>query len=111
MNHDIPNPDRDEIKARLNAEAARISWSELERHYARGIVVRVAGDVDLIEVAVAMTLDEADVIAAAMAANQVAPATEDDARGWQGCSLWALVIAPWILVQERVGEARDVTLQ
>jgi len=111
MNDESRTLDRDELKARLNTETARIEWSDLERHYARGIVVRVADSVDLIEIAVAMALDESDVIAAAMQADQVAPATEDDARGWQGGALWAVVIAPWILVQERAHEARDVTLQ
>jgi len=111
MNDKNQTADRDEIKARLNAEAARIAWSDLERHYARGHVIRIADSADLIDMAVAMALDEADVIAQAMQSAEVAPATEDDVLGWQGCTLWAVVVAPWILVQERAHEKRDVTLQ
>ncbi len=111
MNDKNDIPDREEIKARLNAETARIAWSDLERHFARGNVIRVADSTDLIDIAIAMTLDEVDVIARAMQSAEVAPATEDDALGWQGCTLWAVVIAPWILVQERANDVRDVTLQ
>jgi len=110
MNDENQTPDSDELKARLNAETARIAWTDLERHFARGVVVRVADSLDLVEIAVAMVSDQADVIAQAMQAGRVAPATEDDARGWQGETLWAVVIAPWILVQERAHE-KGVTLQ
>ena len=35
----------------LHLETARINWQELETHFARGVVIRVDSDLDLIEVA------------------------------------------------------------
>ena len=44
----------DILRAKLNAETGKLAWKELERHFARGVVVKVAGDLDLVEVALAV---------------------------------------------------------
>jgi hypothetical protein len=40
--------------ARLNAETAKITWHELQKHYAAGNVLAVAAAADLIQVAIAL---------------------------------------------------------
>lgn len=45
------SPSRDELKAKLNLETSRIHWHELQTYFARGQVVRVSPDLDLLDVA------------------------------------------------------------
>jgi hypothetical protein len=97
--------DQDDIKidARdlLNAQTAKIDWEELQRHFARGVVIKVAPQLDLINVAGRLIDDDKTTFEAWLASGQVARATDDDARAWVKSqpSFWAVVVAPWVLVQ------------
>lgn len=93
----------DDLRHRLNAETARIAWSELSVHFARGTVVKVAPALDLVEVALAFVENRRDTVEAWMQAGQLAAATDADAQTWtdSGAVLWAVVVAPWVLAQER----------
>lgn len=57
---------------------------------------------DLVAVAVAMVQDRAEEIDAWTCAGQLQRAGDDDARYWdeQDSIFWAVVVAPWVLVQE-----------
>jgi hypothetical protein len=87
----------------LNAQTGRIAWQELERHFARGVVVWVASDLDLVEVAVSVVRDEKATIEEQVANGKLVQLTDDQASDWAGreAELWAVVAAPWVLVQER----------
>lgn len=91
-----------ELRTRLNAETGRLAWPELARHFARGVVVRVAPGLDLVEVAAAMVRDDRAAVAAWTEAGSVARASDQDALAWNeaGTEFWAVVAAPWVLVQE-----------
>ncbi len=93
---------KQESEARLNAETAKIAWPELERHFARGVVVRVAKSLDLVKVAAAMIDDDKEEVAGWMKAGLVARATDKDAKRWSKAKpeMWAVVVAPWVVVQE-----------
>jgi hypothetical protein len=97
----IPNS-HEELLAHFNAQTAQLTWPELARHFARGVVVNVAAGMDLIAVAVAMAQDRAEEIETWTRAGQVQRASDDDARYWyeQDSVFWAVVVAPWVLVQE-----------
>ncbi|MEX0431076.1 DUF2288 family protein [Spiribacter insolitus] len=90
------------IETHLNAETGRIRWTELERHFARGVVVRVDPALDLVAVAAAFVRDDEATVMDLMTAGQVWRAVADDARDWHARDpeLWAVVAAPWVLVQE-----------
>lgn len=92
------------LSARLNAETGKLSWEELERHYARGVVVKVAIGLDLVEVAAHIVRDDKAAVEAWLASGQVARASAEDARRWRdsNAALWAVVAAPWVVVQEIV---------
>ncbi len=92
----------DELRAKLNAETGKIHWPELERHFARGAVIRVTGDLDLVEVAVRMARDDRPAIERWLNEGKMDRASAEDARGWQQRDplFWAVVVAPWVLVQE-----------
>ena len=100
-----PSRDDDALYADLVGQTAKIDWSELERFFAKGQVVRVDAGVDLVEVAEAMVRDRTDRFKAWQEAGQVAPLDTDTARRWTGgdVTLWAVVTPPWILVQESEG--------
>lgn len=95
--------DDDEIlRAKLNAETGKLAWRELERHFARGVLVKVAGDLDLVDVALAVARDDKAAVEAWLAAGRIARASTEDALTWhaQQSRFWAVVAAPWVLVQE-----------
>ena len=86
----------------LNAQTARISWAELARYFAQGRVVCVAADQDLLAVADSMVGDEVGAIERLHESGCLRRALDDDARRWSESDMefWAVVVAPWVLVQE-----------
>ena len=92
----------DELRARLNAETGRIGWGELAPHFARGALVKVAPGLDLVEVAARFVENRETEVAAWMAEGKVARADDADARRWSDNppQFWAVVVAPWVLVQQ-----------
>ena len=92
----------DALRHKLNAETAKLSWKELQRHFARGVVIVVAPELDLVDVAVSMARDDKAAVETWMSAGQVARAGDDDARAWsdRDATLWTVVVAPWVLVQD-----------
>jgi len=90
------------LRAKLNAETGRMGWNELARFFARGVVIRVAPGLDLVQVAVGIARDDKAALEGWMATGQVGRACTDDAQAWQDrqAVFWAVVTAPWVLVQE-----------
>ncbi len=90
------------LKARLNAETAKICWTEIQRFFAKGQVFIVAPELDLIDVAASMIRDDKAVVDDWLQQKMIIQAATDDARRWNEIDpdLWAVVVAPWILVQE-----------
>ncbi len=93
---------REELRARLNGETAKLEWHELEKHFAKGSVIKISPELDLIEVAMRIIEDDKPVVADWMDKGQVAHPTMDDAQDWVDRSplFWAVVTAPWVLIQE-----------
>jgi hypothetical protein len=93
----------DDGMKQLNQETGVISWSELVRHFARGVVVTVSANLDLVEAASCMARDDTEQLQAWLDANYVRRASDDDARDWtqRNPEFWCIVTAPWVLVQER----------
>ncbi|WP_313210596.1 DUF2288 domain-containing protein [Stutzerimonas nitrititolerans] len=91
------------LYAKLLGETAAISWQELQPFFARGALLQVAGDCDLVEAALAVAQDDGDKVAQWMANGQLGRLEVEQAKDWQARDpdLWAVVVAPWVLVQER----------
>lgn len=96
--------DTEDLRARLNAETGRIGWDELAPHFARGVVVRVGMELDLVEVAARFVENRQEQVEQWMKSGDVRRASDDDAVRWADASpeFWAVVVAPWVLVQENV---------
>ncbi len=93
--------DAEELRAKLNAETGKLGWPELEPHFARGVLVRVAPELDLLEVAERMAQDDKAVFEGWLATGQIARVSEAEAAAWSngGTLFWAVVVAPWVLIQ------------
>lgn len=94
----------EELCAILNEQTGRLAWPELERHFARGVVIRVADNLDLVKVAAAVVEDNKEAMSAWMATSEVAHAEEQEAMDWakRQPQFWTVVAAPWVLIQEIV---------
>lgn len=102
MNDGEHNPgDSELIFQKLNLETGRIQWPDLQRHFARGVVIIVAKELDLVEVAKQFTEDNKKSVSAWLERQLVRPATDKDAIRWNETQqeFWAVVTAPWVLVQ------------
>lgn len=94
--------DGDELRQAINLETGKIGWDELQRHFARGIVVVVSPELDLNDIAGRFVEDDKDAIEKWATENKISRALDDHARQWheRNSQFWACVIAPWVLVQE-----------
>jgi hypothetical protein len=90
------------LKTKLNQETARINWEELQRFYASGTVVAVKPGSDLIDVACHFANDDKLEVESLMKLGTVFQPTDITVQDWydRQTAHWAVVIAPWILVQE-----------
>ncbi|NMT62546.1 DUF2288 domain-containing protein [Marinobacter orientalis] len=97
----------DDLKTKLNLETSRINWHDLQVYYARGHVVKVSPALDLLEVAAELAADNTARFEHWMAGGQVGDVAPELARQWYegNTELWAVVIAPWVLVQDRSDHA------
>ncbi|MGB1290402.1 MAG: DUF2288 domain-containing protein [Porticoccaceae bacterium] len=95
--------DISELITRLNGETAKIQWHELQKHYASGSVIAVAAGFDLIKVAIALHQDDTAQIKQWLADSLLQQVTDSQAQQWyeQNAAVWALVIPPFVLVQEK----------
>lgn len=95
------------VRRKLNHDTAKIKWSTLHEHQQIESVITVSTDLDLIDVACEFTFDNHDQVKAWLEQEQIAKVTDEKAQQWktEERELWAVVVAPWVLVQEqRPGE-------
>ena len=85
------------------SQTARINWHDLQTYYAHGSVVAVCAELDLVEVAVQLGLDNTDQFQDWIAEHKVTPVHDEQALAWYEANqeLWAVVAPPWVLVQQR----------
>lgn len=96
---DVPS----ELDSKLNRETAKIPWRELQRFYAQGAVIAVSPSLDLIHVAKAFANDDRDWVSALLENGDVSRVDESQATQWfdEDATVWAVVVAPWVLVQSQ----------
>lgn len=82
-------------------QTARIGWHDLQTPYARGTVVQVASTLSLVDVAVQLGMDNTRAFQGWIDAGDVAAVSDEQAQAWYSgnVELWAVVAAPWVLVQ------------
>lgn len=101
--HDNFETEPEVLKAKITGETARISWHELQKFYAAGAVIEVTAGLDLVEAAYAFAVDDKAKVGAWLEAKQVRRVDDLQAGAWyqQNTELWAVVVSPWVLVQDK----------
>lgn len=91
----------EDIRLKLNRETSKIHWHELQKFYAKGAVVAVNKGMDLIDVAVQFSEDNKAQVEAWLTEGCVGLVKDKQAQQWyqENTLHWAVVIAPWVLVQ------------
>ena len=87
----------------LHAETAMIEWKDLERFFAKGNLLRVSSDLDLVDAAMEIANDNKTIIEQWVVENCLAGVSNEEAILWSKgrAELWSVVVLPWILVQQR----------
>ncbi|WP_185964573.1 DUF2288 family protein [Aliikangiella marina] len=89
------------LKDKLNLETAKISWKELELFFAKGNLLTVSPSKNLIEVAEQIASNQQKEIESLILEKNIEFATPSWVR--ENCSenptLWAVVVAPYVVCQ------------
>ncbi len=90
------------LRAKVNLETSRIAWKELQRFFASGAALAVSSKLDLIEVAYQMSADNKAQVAQWLQEGALAKVADEQAAAWYeaDADMWAVVISPWVLVQQ-----------
>ncbi|MEQ8516567.1 MAG: DUF2288 domain-containing protein [Chromatocurvus sp.] len=90
------------LRREYHGQTARIAWAELAPHFAAGKVINVANELDLVEVAVQLGLDNVARFQAWTGSGAVAPLSDDLAArlARDNALVWAVVAPPWVLIQD-----------
>jgi hypothetical protein len=95
-------PQPSPLYVKLLGETARIDWTELERFFAQGSLLLIAPDADLITVAESIASDDksriTEWLSSGVLQQMPAPIAADFAA--RQPALWAVVVSPWVCVQE-----------
>lgn len=91
------------IRQKLNHDTAKIKWGALHEHQQIECVIAVSTDLDLIDVACEFTLDNHDLVKVWLERAEITKVSDEQAQQWkiEERELWAVVVAPWVLVQEQ----------
>ncbi len=91
------------LRAKLNGETAKADWRELQPFFAKGQLIHVHSTLDLVDVAAQIAHDNTLQVQAWMQSGQLEKLADATATDWQARqpAIWTVVLAPWILVQER----------
>jgi len=89
-------------KTKVNLETAQIAWLELQRFFAAGLAIAVAEELDLVDVAFQFTTDNKQQVEEWLKNQLVMPVSDQQATDWfnNQTEVWAVVVKPWVLVQE-----------
>ncbi|NOR68585.1 MAG: DUF2288 family protein [Methylomarinum sp.] len=93
-------------KKEINLETSQIPWHELQRFFASGLAISVSPEIDLVEVAYQFSMDNKTEVEQWLKEQKVAPVSDQQALKWfeQESTVWAVVVKPWVLVQESSNE-------
>ena len=101
MTSENKTTDIDALRANINNETSQINWSELQRFFAGGWLIYVSNNTNLLDVAVAFSLDDKDEVSKWLTTGEVAKVSDEQAKHWheQDTTFWANVVKPWVLIQ------------
>lgn len=89
------------LEQKLNLETARINWHELQTHFARGVCIYIAPELDLVNIAHMIATDNSAAIALLIQEGKIGKVNDIMAQQYFDCNqpMWAVVVRPYVLVQ------------
>jgi len=104
--------DVDVLRANINNETSQINWHELQRFFAGGWLIYVSSETNLLDVAVAFSLDNKEDVSRWLTSGEVAKVTDQQAKEWHedDTLFWSTVVKPWVLIQPASGTGTDNNL-
>lgn len=96
----------EDLRTQLAEQLHRVDWKPLAPHADRGGLLLVDPQLDLLDVAVAVALDDGDRVQEWMAAQQLTRPTPTQSETWAqetGERFAVVIVQPYVLVQ--LGEA------
>lgn len=99
-----------DLKHKLLTETSKIAWKELQVFFAQGKTIHVSSQLDLLDVAMSISVDDSAQIQTWMDNGMIAIVSDDQARQWfnNDILVWSVVVRPWILVQNLKDAAEPV---
>lgn len=94
-------------KEKVNLETAKIAWTDLQRFFAKGEVIWIEPELDLVDAAYQFSIDNKTQVQNWLENQKVALVSDKQALQWfeTNAQLWAVVVKPWILVQEEIANS------
>lgn len=100
--------DQSALKTReeLLQECAPIAYKEIEQFFARGMLVLVSNDTDIIDVALIVQANDSEQLEELIGLGKVIRVNDEHAIKWsrQNTLFMATTVVPWLLVQEIILE-------
>jgi hypothetical protein len=86
----------------IKQEIGIIAWTALARFFAGGTAVVIDAELDLADAAFQFSKNNRAVVEQWMSAGKVSKVTDEQAKKWfeADATVAAIVISPWVLVQE-----------
>ena len=93
--------DIDVLRANINSETSQINWNELQRFFAGGWLIYVSSETNLLDVAVAFSVDDKEEVSKWLNTGEVGKVSDDQAKRWhqEDTTFWSTVVKPWVLIQ------------
>ncbi len=90
-----------ELRERLKAEVLRAAWDDLAPHFARGALLVATPDLDLLDVAVAIALDDTTRVSAWLGSGRLRKPSDAEGAAWAAAppAFQAVILQPWVLAQ------------
>ena len=97
------------LRANINNETSQINWRELQRFFAGGWLIYVSSEANLLDVAVAFSLDNKEDVSRWLTSGEVAKVSDQQAKQWheEDTLFWSTVVKPWVLIQPATGTRTD----
>ena len=92
----------DTIRSTITSEIGIIAWKELARFFAGGTAIAVDAELNLADVACEFARDSSAIVEQWLRVGKVGKVTDEQAKTWfeTDSTVAAVVVSPWVLVQE-----------
>lgn len=101
-NFKSPTDLKQQVIADLHLETAKIPWTELQRFFAGGKLLLLDSGEDMLEVAASLVANDVERLEMLIKGELLFHPNDEQAKQWlaDDAELWAVVLKPWVLVQE-----------